>query len=701
MEQNHIKIKGKDFVIDDKIAVTNNSRFIDADEIIVEGTKINRNGPLTYPIKLNATGELNDILNHIDKYQKKKVHPDIDDVILFSNGQLIDKGKIRVLQVEKDLANHLNTRYQISFISNNPNEYMNTIKNKKLKDLVMNGIISIPTVNTGGPSDPAINFQNVEANSITGWMDFKVGYQDPGDDPHYPYDGLSKEYTHYEIAQTAVHIDNLIFDSPNDYFCFPSALCQANENMSNTWINFIDSTLANDFRVPTYKKTLTYLGPTTERQYYKYEALKNMICPMYYYHQVLKHCFSEFGYNLSDPFVDDEYFKTLTIFNSYDILNREMVWFGNLFGLDLLNLPTANDYVWYHELETEINPKNHLPDLLITDFLKDFMLKFNCYFDIKDRDVSIVFNKMETIGNEISQINPKAIINYDLENGLNLKYDLSETDKSYFTTIQSNFTLEDIQDETGFSGYDIGAFYKNKGNNYIYKKVSSSMSDSVAICPNIVQYYTGSGKEITMPVIPVNHDFFNYVLYYEGGHFGNTADNVVVPYINRTVSIKPIKKWNFTFLEGEPDFFTESPRVILYHRYQFANLENNDRVIGDEIPQIGFFHGIEDTGYSSASGRYYPYMSHHNYKAGTVGAYGNWHLGLVGSESLTRIFWREFLNVFNNHRRIIFKALMNWQEIKNFKWNEATLIYGGKYYIGSINFELPIKDQVQVEAYEL
>ena len=308
---------------------------------------------------------------------------------------------------------------------------------------------------------------------------------------------------------------------------------------------------------------------------------------------------------------------------------------------------------------------------------------------------------MESLGNKIEDINPKAIINCDPENGLNLKYELSETDKSYFSTIEANFTLDDINDEIDFADYSVGDFYKNRGNNYIYKKAGTLMSDSISICPNIVPYYTGNGRELSMPVIPVNHDWFNYTLYYDGGHYGNSADDVIVPYINRRVSMKPIKKWNFVFLEGEPDIYTESPRIILYHRYEFANLEDNERINGETVPQIGFFHGMADTGYSTTTGREYPYMSHHNYKAGTVGAYGNWHLGLIGSESLTRVFWREFLNIFNNHRRIIFKAGMSFHDIKNFKWNEATLINGSKYYVGSFSFELPITDQVQIEAYEL
>jgi hypothetical protein len=415
------------------------------------------------------------------------------------------------------------------------------------------------------------------------------------------------------------------------------------------------------------------------------------------------HCFSEFGYILNDPMLEDEYFKTLAIVNTYDILNREMVWMAHLYNWMPSYGAEIDAFVWYRELATEINPKNHLPDLTIKDFLVDFMTKFNCYFDFKGKNVFIKFNNLDIIGNEITDINPKSIINIEAKTGLDLKYNLTEDEKTYKSTIDANFKISTISDASEFSALNIGDYYKQKDNNWIYKKVSSIIAESETICPNIIPFYTGDKTQYTMPVIPVYQDYTSYVLYYNNNltHFGNLSDNVVVPYINRAVSIKPIKKWNYIYDHIENVYDSGGFLIGYIEHYAQKSVEDDERSKPTEIPQIGFYHGLADTGYGSTTGRTYPFMSNHNYKPGDLTPYGTWHLGLVGSESLTSVFWRTFLKIFDSHKRFVFNVPMNWNTAKNFKWENACMINSSKFYVQAINIELPIDGQVQIEAYEL
>lgn len=74
---------------------------------------------------------------------------------------------------------------------------------------------------------------------------------------------------------------------------------------------------------------------------------------------VLRKCFEEFGYTLNGDFIDDPYFYNLLLFNNY--------------GIERYNGSSFIDN------NRSISPQNHVPDMLVSDFLRGLFGLFNLY----------------------------------------------------------------------------------------------------------------------------------------------------------------------------------------------------------------------------------------------------------------------------------------------------------------------------------
>lgn len=726
MNNNHIEIGDVKIAIDEKIAISFNSALADREEIVFDNTeKINPRGPVLYPINIKSSAEANKALDYIAHPQKKGSNPKIENVLLYSDGELIDRGMIEVLQAKTNEHVRHQEEYSINFMTQYLGNYMDLIDGKTLKDLQMHEVIEIPDnllddTSTYMYTSLELPVKDIFANpGILGdELIIDVALRNIPLPYRYDQEGLWYEYPHEYLASTAIFIEQYL-TTPSEYFCFPSVFCPKNISLKDdTWINFYDNGLIADYKYPTYVKRLidtgiNYSGTTTSGsgvsdpntwKYLEYEALRNAIVPMYYYHQILRHCFSEFGYELSDEFIDDEVFKTITLFNSYDILERELLWLGNIY-----NQPDISTHVWYHEKRTEINPKNHLPDIEIKEFLRDFMMKFNCSFVFEGKKVKLAFQKLENVGQTIENVHPEKIIDIDPEVGLILKYNMAESDLTYAQILKSNIKLTDLPDSSMFATLKINDYYLSTGSNSIYQKIDNNINHSKYVCLNLVPYYSGDAREFIMPIPAITNVWTEYVLKYNNGvqWMGSPFKcRSLIPSANFDIGNKEPTVHNYIYdREDVLDIVDSTGLWWQMMRHVFINFgtTSTDRSTV-EYPRIGFYRGfvplrLNDTG--TITGNEFPFLTHNNFIPGETIPFNYYNLSIIGKYSFTKIFWRDFINIFNNHRKFTFKDYISWQFIKNFKWQESTIIDGSKYYVATINAELPITGQSQIIAYEL
>lgn len=135
---------------------------------------------------------------------------------------------------------------------------------------------------------------------------------------------------------------------------------------------------------------------------------------------VLKKIFEENNFKVSGAIVDETYFDDLVIFNNYAI------------EYYLLS-PTYND------LNRQINPKNHVPDISIADFLRGLFALFNVFPSFQNAtDVKLVYRESILTNRQIFSINNLVAkvfnANYEEGNdqdGYTLDYQWDNADQYY------------------------------------------------------------------------------------------------------------------------------------------------------------------------------------------------------------------------------------------------------------------------------
>lgn len=118
----------------------------------------------------------------------------------------------------------------------------------------------------------------------------------------------------------------------------------------------------------TYTGDWTFANPTGSVGQYR-------TVPFFNLKFILKQIFLEHGYSLTGDFLDDADFDYLVIFNQ--------------FAIEKYIPGSPNDYNF------TITPANHMPDMLVKDFLNAFFQLFNLYPDFSDgKKIKLVYKKI-------------------------------------------------------------------------------------------------------------------------------------------------------------------------------------------------------------------------------------------------------------------------------------------------------------------
>ncbi len=153
--------------------------------------------------------------------------------------------------------------------------------------------------------------------------------------------------------------------------------------------------------------------------------------PFFNLKYVLKKVFEENNFKVTGAFVDDADFDDLFIFNNFGIENYPF-------------------YTAAIDINTQINPANHMPDITIKDFLLGVFAMFNIYPSFQNaEEVKLVYRKTNLTSRQIFSLNEfidkvfnSAFENSEPENGYTLDYQWDSADQYYSDRIK------DLSDKT-------------------------------------------------------------------------------------------------------------------------------------------------------------------------------------------------------------------------------------------------------------
>ena len=715
MVGNWMEIKGHKIAIPSEIQFQLNSPFNDKD-VFVDGTKTNKRGEFTQPFTSIMSFEDLYAIGMPHLLQKAAVTEQIPNVSIYSNGAHIDTGLLIITDCSINFnSKEIECQFLFFYAAA---EFVSIINKKKVNELLLDGkrfrAATDSIGNWGTPyGDSAIHFDpSTYLLDVGGSMVGK--YRNT-----WFYDHPNEMYVNStNISDYATDIVN----DGDDYICFPSvkALNDSSTPEGFRWINHWN-TSANKMTSsssPIFKKIYPE-APSGFLLDYEIATLidyNNSLVPMYFYHQVIKHCFHELGFNLitAGTIIEDEHFKKIAIVNNYDI---KEYWIGYGVGIGsrydasegvILFLPWLNprgieETLAYYEKDVNIDPKNHLPDCTIKDFILDFMNKFNVQFEFNGKTVTIKKGEFETIDREIKEYNPKVLTKILHDNvGATLKYDFG-SDKTYDTLKKWDkqlTSLIDAHDSAEIIAVPDDVLFCYSPRNQVQKGIPGILPEFQ--CDNFIPYISGTGKEITLILPPVSmsngpetYELINSLIFTED--LRTQIPIIDIPIVRKGYDTI-LFKFNRIGLSLDGTYVRE---------YYDKELLSGDARSGENDFKLGFYYGLNGLIQEPSSGtpvtnsRRYPCMTSHCYIEWNEDKQGWFNLSILGEDGLAEQFLKHFLDILNSKKQITFQAYESIRTTKSHKYYRAILIRGTKVYASQINFNTPNYEGVQYIGYVL
>ena len=435
---NWIEKDGVRIAMPASISIQTNSPLSDKTYVFFSGNKISKRGDNTYPFTVTLSEQDLSALGSPHIIQRLVQGSRITGWSLYSDGTLVGTFSILCTDITRDLNG---SGAIVEMLLYNPvSDFVNAISAKKVNDLLMDGVrvIDQATNYLTGPTLPGVAYVNVNNAPVDTFREGSEAYPSIST----PTGGLDLRGS--ATADYAAQIT--LNGDPHEMICFPTMYIVDDSN-GNGWLNYWDPLGGNNY-YPCYAYTPDVSLTGLQNAFSKYAVtdMGNHIVPMYYYHQVIRHCFSEFGYVLRDEsgILDDPHFRRLVLVNNFDIINAMTV---SLKNSDATNTRS----VGYYQRTTAIIPKNHLPSDTIQDFLNDVMVKFNCYFEFNGQYVTIRFGDFNNISRELQAYSSKYKESRTLDTGVTIAYDFP-SDKQYDSIKKVGEIMDAAQTEKVFAG---------------------------------------------------------------------------------------------------------------------------------------------------------------------------------------------------------------------------------------------------------
>lgn len=610
----------------------------------------NLRSSFTYPISAPDTPRNRRLLDVNGNYQNAKVFDVQKDAVLISNGIAAMRGSV-VGKSRNYNVNTLEGKINIA-LTDDRGAFKLLVENKLLSDLTMNGSVSI------------------------------------GDDGIPPLPTVPADLTSKIFSQKTTDWANNIVTNGHDYFCFPTYyLITPTIHEGGTLTNYDERYC---YVCNRYNNTTGLLQPvgvpggiTT--------VYSNVITPMYYYHQVIRHCFKDFGFDLVDEvgILDEADFKKLFLLSNYNILN------GHLDFLSYNGGVGGSETLIYCEKATTFEAKNLLPDMSIYQFLNDFMMKFGCWFDIVGRVAylrSFVSNAKATLAHK--DIDPK-IEEERVDNlGFIASYQVPST-PAFSDYSQDDYYLKykevDFESDIADEDNNTVCFVKSTGR--IYRKKNATDNGDKFF--NMYHYVFGKrNSNFAMPVVPLamqKKELINPLT--SDGEWSDShppptdTDTAYVPVADG------ITNYNFTsrsryIINGVSGYETED-----YDTVPFAS-SVHEKVVA----QMGFYFGVQ-TVYDCK----YGYGTPHQYipSDATLTKHSAFNLHLFGSDNIIDTCWGFVKKIFASKLKINVSINVDEGTILSHNWVFQNHIRGSDLYVAKIRGQFPLTKAVTYECYKI
>ena len=637
-----ISIKYKDNWLelssDAKITIEDNSPGFDNNEDRVS---------ITYPFSCSATSweKLTKLGMTALEYDQPRGQW-ISGFEIYADGNLIKSGRMRIHAINKNLNDASQDMVELDF-----QEYIDVLydifKDKKVNELVMDGVRLIE----GGtlPTFPD------EAYSGTPGQSF------------------------YDVAPTQPTTDyaNDITINGDDYISFPTIRFEQGlqENTYYKYANYWENGLPG---YPMQTFTLGYFGLTADYMNI-YTLFNKSIIPCYNYSKVIEHCFSENNLSISGDLIENDLFKKAVLLNNRSILKQRLGRLKANNPSDPYEKDFEGQIIFYTEDTTEINPRNHLIDMTIIDFLRDFQKKFNGHFEVYDTSVIFRYHKTKQLVEISKYVTENANIETNERRGVQIGYIFDKDDVILYPYQNLTHTdypsFESYQDVGSFSGIcyikDLNGYYTSDGAGNIeyYRR-------------NVMQYKTGDGLKIDLAIPCCD----NLKVFYNVSVGGAMS---IVPYLGCELSyylptiVQYRRQDSLTYKIFAPDGVVDEGSLVQRNLFNF----------------MAFYYGLT----TNITAVTFPLAFNSNYipqPSGTPIKMGDFHFSFNSKYGLIAQFYGDDIKM-NDNDKIIFNIEPSYEALHLLKFSNLFFIRNRKYKLVKKSYELPLRDTIVCEMYEI
>lgn len=608
----------------------------------------NLRSSFTYPQTLADTPKNRLALGVKGNYQAKNAFAGTKAAEVVSNGKRVMSGTV-VTKTKKYNLNNLRGEISVA-VSDDRGKFALLMQNKKLSDLTMNGPVTI----TGSALPTPISDHTLLATSIH-----------------------SKNTTDWA---------NNIIANGHEYFVLPSFWCTKavyQEIIYGTIDDSLYHQVANRCNASGVIEAFKDVSGTPR-------VMNAIIAPCYYLHQVVKHCFTDFGYTFIDEsgLYENADFMKSYIQSNYNILRYNCDLYYQSFPSYTLQ------YGVYTELDTTFSASDILPDFPVLDFINDIMIKFGAWFDIQGSRVYLrKFAQQKRSKLSGFKIHPEIQEDKVEPSGFVLAYKTPDGSNLY-SNFKDEFidSLVEIDDISLDSTVERNTTFIANDTGFVYRRNSDSTNEF--LFQNI--FKTGSGdnrnNNFEMPVVPLHMMEKQYIW----NNFEIDEDNPPVSTTATAFLSVTEGSCNHYFAQREIEFAEDNVGMGDFYQVGVTVLPVQEQPHNKTFIAVGFYYGVQDV-YTQR----YPFGSPYQYIPESNTKLSSFHYGLIGSDNLVEVFWPFLMKIFDSTLRVLIQVYVDEKTIEQHDWAYQEHIRGTDFYISKIRGEFPLGKAVTYECFKI
>jgi hypothetical protein len=596
-------------------------------------TDVLGNAEYSLPIKLAGTGNNKIALDFFDRIKSSNRAVSLPNITLKDNGAKVAQDLALYIDSVSGNFNNGNCTFEgqligakdafLQYLSSNADN--NT--SKKLRDVAL---LKTPI------TKPFLNFEAGCANPND--MDSLVSYWatdivlNPSLAPH--------------ICFPAYYAPNWYLDTTNNIPGSPMSNFTKN-GMINGW----DTTYNRMFYVPYDSTTAQYnLNP---------------IVPMFKVYWVIQQIMADAGYRIGNaPILSNTDFQKIYVFNTVN----------------------ENQFNGPHDQQFRVVPANHMPDILINDWLNDMAVLHGFKFYFKPDNTVDILNYNDLLSNTTyDEWTKKADANYvktgigaDLV-GIELNYGNQSSENPLsdeLKNLDAILALIDagayiaIANVAALSTYSTGTLIYVKSINGWYQ--AQADGTNLFLSDNLQRLKILSGKTV----------------YSSSTIVQNMITNATWKQLQTDASTSQVTIQNTLVHTG---VFYPSGLEVSVDTITNVNLQ-------PFVSAVGIYHGLQNTlGGSNAQ----PYGSHSNYAPDSTTKLSAWHLGWLGDEGLYNTFWKAWASFIVKIITVKIPMYLTANDLANLDYSKKKRINGVNYFLKSLKVEFPLESGKQTGEFVL